>query len=218
MAQGFEGAAAELQFQHYDNGEGFDVNSVEGNLDAAWSFGTIGAQVGLIFGKEVDSSADIDFRSYNGIAMHLTADVSDPLRLGVMVVADNFADGISLVAAEALYLDGPLRLEGRIGDSLDSDYDNRLVEAKGSYALGEAFKLRGGLFYGDYGDGVTYQVYTVGLGYDIAPGAEVYADLSRHNYDYGPGEGEDQGHLIKLGVRFNLGGDGERLFSFQPLN
>jgi hypothetical protein len=80
MAQGFEGAVTELQFQHCDNGEGFDVNTVEGNLDAAWSFGTLGAQLGLIFAKEVDSSTDTDLRSQNGFAEHLTAEVSDPVQ------------------------------------------------------------------------------------------------------------------------------------------
>ena len=130
-AQGFEGAVADLQYQKYDSGS-FELDSVEGHLDAAWSFGgPFGAQVGLTLGKEIDSSDDIDLQQYNGLAAHLTMDATDSLRLGVMALIDNKTPDVAFYAAEALYLAGPLRVEGRIGDSLDSD-DYNLLEARGA--------------------------------------------------------------------------------------
>ena len=215
-AQGFEDAVADLQYQKYDDGAGFEVDSVEGYLDAAWGFGMFGAQVGLTLGKEIDSSADIDFNQYNGLTAHVTADLSDSLRLGAMVLADNQADGIALYAAEALYLAGPLRVEGRVGDSLDTD-DFRLLEVKGSYAIGNAFSARAGFHSSDYGADGDYRVFSLGAGYKVGDSMEVYADLSRHKNDFGTG-GVYKGDLLNLGVRFDLGGDGERLFSYQPLN
>ena len=67
-AQAFEGAAVELQYQKYDDGAGFEVDSLEGYMDASWTFGRVGAQIGLTLGKEIDSSEDIDLRQYNGLA------------------------------------------------------------------------------------------------------------------------------------------------------
>jgi hypothetical protein len=215
-AQGFEGAVGEFQYQKYDDGGGFKVDSIEGYLDAAWGFGRFGAQVGLSLGKEIDSSDDIDFRQYKGLTGHLTADVSDSLRLGVMINADNQIDGLAVYAAEAIYLAGPLRVEGRVGDSLDSDSFS-LVELKGAYAFGSALSARAGMHYSDYGTDGFYRVLTLGAGYKLGDSTELYADLSRHTNDFG-GFGSVSGSLVNLGVRFDLGGDGERLFSYQPLN
>lgn len=215
-AQGFEGAAGELQYQHYDDGAGFTVDSVEGYLDAAWAFGRMGAQVGLTLGKEIDSSADIDFNQYSGLTAHLTADVSDSLRIGTMALIDNESDGIYFYAAEALYLNGPLRLEGRLGDSLTSDYDYTLVEAKASYAFGSAFTARAGFHNSDFGADGSYRVMTLGAGYKLNDSTELYADLSRHRNEFA-GIGTYNGDLIHLGVRFGLGGDSSRLFTYQPL-
>lgn len=217
-AQGYEGAVAGLQYQKYDDGAGFEVDSLEGHLDAAWKFGTFGTQVGLVIGKEIDSSDDIDLRQYSGLALHMTADVSDSLRLGAMVAADNQADGIYVYGVEALYLGGPLRVEGRFGDDLGSGSTFHLFEAKGAYALGSAFSARAGVHYGDYGADGFYRVFSLGAGYKISEGTEIYADLSRHKNDFGPVIGTYRGDLINLGVRFDLGGGGDRLFSYQPLN
>lgn len=214
-AQGFEGAVAELQYQKYDDGAGFEVDSLEGYLDAAWNFGTLGAQVGLTLGKEIDSSADIDFEQYNGLTLHLTADVSDALRVGGMALLDNQTEDVAFYAAEALYLNGPLRVEGRLGDTLDTD-DYTLIEAKGAYSIGSALTARAGYHYGDFGADGSYRVLSLGAGYKVNDGIEVYADLSRHKNDFGAG-GTYRGHLINLGVRFGLGGDGSRLFTYQPL-
>lgn len=215
-AQGFEGAVADLQYQKYDRGDGQKVDSLEGTLDAAWSFGTLGAQVGLSLGKEIDSSDDIDFQQYNGVAAHLTADVSDSLRVGAMALVDNRTSDVAFYAAEALYLGGPLRVEGRIGDSLDTD-DFTLLEARGSYALGSALTARAGYHYTDQGAEGSYRVLSLGAGYKVNDGMEVYADLSRHKTDLGAA-GTTHGDLLNLGVRFNLGGDSSRMFSYQPLN
>lgn len=218
-AQGYEGAVVDLQYQKYDDGAGFEVDSLEGHLDAAWMFGTFGTQVGLVMGKEIDSSADIDFRQYHGLALHMTADVSDSLRLGAMVAADNQADGIYVYAAEALFLSGPLHVEGRIGDNLGSGDTFGLFEVKGTYAIGNTFSARAGVHYSDYGADGSYRVFSLGAGYKISEGAEIYADLSRHKNDFGPVIGEYRGSLVKLGVRFNLGsGSSDRIFSYQPLN
>lgn len=214
-AQGFEGAVAELQYQKYDDGAGYKVDSLEGYMDAAWTFGRIGTQVGLTLGKEIDSSDDIDLRQYNGLTAHLTMDASDSLRLGVMALTDNNGAGVSHYAAEALYLSGPIRVEGRLGDSLDTD-DYTLLEARGSYAFGTALTARAGYHHSDYGVDGTYRVLSLGAGYKVNDGMEVYADLSRHKNDFGGGE-VYRGDLVNLGVRFGLGGDSDRLFSYQPL-
>lgn len=215
-AQGFEGAVADLQYQKFDAGAAGELDSLEGNLDAAWSFGTLGAQVGLSLGKEIDSSADIDFEQYNGLAAHLTADVSDTLRLGAMALLDNRTSGVAFYAAEALYLGGPLRIEGRIGDSLEAE-DYTLLEARGAYAFGSAFTARAGYHYTDQGDAGSYRVLSIGAGYQVNDGLQVYADLGRHKTDRGAA-GSSSDDLFNLGVRFNLGGDSSRMFSFQPLN
>jgi len=173
----------------------------------------MGAQLGLTLGKEIDSSADIDLRQYNGLTAHLTFDVSDSLRLGAMALADNQTDDIAFYAAEALYTAGPLRVEGRLGDSLDTD-DFTLVEARGTYAIGSALSARAGYQYSDFGVDGSYRVLSLGAGYQINDGMEVYADLSRHKNDTGAG-GTYQGNLFNLGVRFNLGGDDDRLFTYQ---
>jgi hypothetical protein len=218
-AQGYEGAVVDLQYQKYDDGDGFKVDSLEGTLDASWQFGRIGVQAGLVLGKEIDNSDDIDVDQYNGLALHLTTDVGDAVRLGAMVAADNRVDGVSLYAAEALYLSGPLRIEGRLGDSFDNDNSYGLAEVKGSYALGSALSLNAGIHYSDYGDDGYYRVFSLGAGYKISPGTEVYGGIGSHANDFGAGSPTLHGSLINLGVRFDLGGGGsEKVFSYQPLN
>jgi hypothetical protein len=217
-AQSYEGAVVDLQYQKYDDGAGFEVDSIEGTLDASWNFGGFGVQAGLVLGKEIDSSADIDFSQFNGLALHLTTDVGNALRLGGMIAADD-DNGIYLYAAEALYLNGPLRVEGRLGDSFDNGDPYGLAEIKGSYALGSAFSAKLGMHYSDYGDEGYYQVFSLGAGYKVTPGTEIYAGISRHTNDFGVGGGEANGDLLNLGVRFDLGGNGsEKVFSYQPLN
>jgi predicted porin len=218
-AQGYEGAVVDLQYQKYDDGDGFELDRIEGTLDASWQLGRIGVQAGLVLGKEIDSSDDIDFQQYNGLALHLTTDVNDSVRLGAMIAADDNADGIYLYAAEALYLSGPLKLEGRIGDSFDNDNDYALAEVKGSYAIGDAFSVKAGMHYSDYGDDGYYRVFSLGAGYTVSPGTEVYAGVGTHANDLGAGSPTLNGSLVNLGVRFDLGGDGsDKVFSYQPLN
>lgn len=216
-AQGFEGAVGDLQYQKYDDGAGFDVDTIKGHLDAAWGFGgALGAQIGLTLGKEIDSSDDIDLRQYNGVTAHLTMDASDSLRLGVMALIDNQTPDVAFYAAEALYFAGPLRLEGRVGDSLDSD-DFHMVEARGTWSFGSAFSARATYQLSDYSEDRSYRVFTLGGAYKINDGTELYADIGRHKNDFGV-DGVYKGDVVYLGVRFNLGGDGERLFTFQPMN
>lgn len=217
-AQGYEGTVVDLQYQSYEDSSGYDYDSLEGTMDASWRFGGFGVQAGLAIGKVLNNSDDIDFRQYNGLAVHLTTDVGDAVRLGAMVAADNNTDGIYLYAAEALYLSGPLRVEGRLGDSLDTD-DYSLFEVKGSYALGSAFSAKMGLHYSDYGPDGYYQVLSVGAGYKLSQGTEVYAGLGRHNNDAGAAFPKLDGNVLNLGVRFDLGGSGsDKMFSYQPLN
>lgn len=218
-AQGYEGAMVDLQYQRYDDGAGFEVDSIEGTLDAGWQLGRVGVQVGLVLGKGIDSSADIDFDQYNGLAVHMTTDLGEAVRLGGMVAADNQADGIFLYAAEALYLSGPVRIEGRVGDSFDNSNPYGVVEVKGAYALGSAFSARARLHYSDFGADGHYGVVSLGAGYKLNRSTEVYADLSRHKNDFGPVSGEYSGSLVNLGVRFGLGGTNtDRMFTYQPLN
>lgn len=218
-AQGYEGAVVDLQYQKYDDGAGFEVDSIEGTLDASWRFGGFGVQAGLVLGKEIDSSSDIDFNQYNALTLHMTTDVGNAVRLGAMIAADDNSDGIYLYAAEALYLNGPLRVEGRVGDSFDNGNPYGLAEIKGSYAIGSAFSAKLGLHYSDYGDAGYYQVFSLGAGYKVSQGTEVYAGIGSHTNDFGAGGGEYHGDLVNLGVRFDLGGNGsDKMFSYQPLN
>ncbi|TAG12203.1 MAG: hypothetical protein EAZ40_16015 [Rhodobacterales bacterium] len=213
LAQGFEGTVVDLQYQRYDLGAS-ELDSLEGRLDAAWAFGVIGAQVGLTIGKEIDSSEDIDFRSYNGLALHATADVSNSLRLGAMLAADSRRDEVYLYAAEALYMAGPLSVEGRIGDSLEDDEPFSLFEVKGGYSFG-ALSARAGLHQTSLGGGASYGVFSLGAGYAFSDTAEVYADIGRHSTDNGTTTNRD--NVINLGVRFDLGGDSSRMFTYEPL-
>lgn len=214
-AQGFEGTVADLQFQKYDSGSS-DLNRLEGTLDASWLFGTFGTQVGLVIGKTIDSSSDIDFDQYNGIALHGTADVAEGFRIGAMLAADNRADEIYLYAAEALYVGGPVRVEGRIGDSLDNDEPFSLFELNGDYAFGNALSARARWHDSDFGDAGSYQVFSIGAGYAFSDTGQLYADLGHTETE--TGSASESGSVISLGVRFDLGGDGERLFSYKPLN
>ena len=217
-AQGYEGAVVDLQYQKYEDSSGYDYDGLEGTLDASWRFGGFGVQAGLVLGKVLNNSADLDFDQYNGLTVHLTTDVSDNLRLGLMAAADNGADEIYVYAAEALYLSDPLRVEGRIGDALDTD-DYSLFEVKGSYALSDAFSAKMGLNYSDYGPDGYYQVLSVGAGYKVSPGTEVYAGIGRHNNDAGAADPKLDGNILNLGVRFDLGGNGsDKMFSYQPIN
>lgn len=216
LAQSFEGAVANLEYQKYEDNSGYDFDGLEGNLDAAWNFVRMGAQVGLTLGKDIDSSDDLNLRQYNGLAAHLTFDASDSLRLGLMALIDNQTSGVSHYAAEALYLSGPIRVEGRIGDTLDSD-DYTLLEARGSYAFGSAFSARAGYHLADIGADGSYRVLSLGAGYKVNNGTEVYADIGRHRNDFGGGE-VYRGDVLNLGVRFGLGGNTDRMFSFQPFH
>lgn len=218
-AQAFEGAVVDLQFQRYDDGGGFKVDSLEGTLDATWQFGRFGAQAGLVLGKEVNGIEDIDLRSYQGVALHLTADATDTLRLGAMMAADNNFDGVYLYAAEALYLAGPLRVEGRIGDSFDKGDPYGLFEVNGSYAITGPLAVRFGTHYSDFGAGSYYNTFTLGAGYTTPAGTEFYADVGRHTTDAGAGADALHGSLFNLGVRFDLGAGGsDKAFRYQPLN
>ncbi|WP_309667207.1 hypothetical protein [Tabrizicola sp.] len=218
-AQAYEGTIVDLQYQKYDDGAGFELDSIEGTLDASWMFGRVGVQAGLVIGKEIDSSDDLDFQHYRGLALHLTTDVSDSLRLGALVASDNRFDGIYLYAAEALYMNGPLRVEGRVGDNFNNGDSFSLLEVKGAFTIAGGLSARAGLHYSDYGDAGYYRVLSVGAGYQMNNGAELYADISRHANDFGAGSPTLNGSLFDLGVRFNLGGgNSDKAFSYQPLN
>lgn len=215
-AQTFEGASVELQYQHYDDGDGFTVGTAEGYLDAAWNFGTFGTQIGLSYVGEIDSSVPFDYTQFRSIALHLTTDVSENLRLGAMIAANDAADGINLYAAEALYLDGPLRVEARLGDNFDDVDPYRLAEVLGSYDINEALNLRAGAVYMDFGNSGFYHVARLGLGYDIADRTEIYVDYARHGNNFGGGSPTYNGSLWYVGLNFDLGNKGsDRLFNYQ---
>ena len=213
-AQAYEGTIAELRYRHY-SADDFDLNSIGGTMDASWMFGRIGIQAGLYIGKDIDSSDDFDLDHSSALSLHLTTDVSDALRLGALVSADSISDGNELFAAEALYLSGPVRIEGRLGDTLDST-DYTLFEANGSYAIGNALTARGGVRYADIGDG-SYSTFSLGAGYKLSGQTELYADVKRHKSDFGGGDSE-HGNVLNLGVRFGLGGNTDKTFSYMPLN
>ncbi len=212
-AQGFEGSVVDLQYQKSDDGAGQRVDSIEGTLDASWQFGRMGFQGGLVLGKDIDNSNDISLTFYSGLTLHLTADMSDNLRIGAMIAADNQADGVYLYAAEALYLAGPVRVEGRLGDNFGRGDPFTLFEVDGAYEFGGAFSARAGLHYSDFGTDGHNRIFSLGAGYRLASGTQLYADYSRKN------TGDTGGSLVNLGVRFDLGGGGsEKTFTYQPLN
>ena len=65
-----------------------------------------------------------------------------------------------------MYFAGPLRLEGRVGDSLDSD-DFHMVEARGTWSFGSAFSARATYQLSDYSEDRSYRVFTLGGAYDV---------------------------------------------------
>lgn len=218
-AQTFEGATVELQYQHYDDGLGFTVGTAEAYADAAWTFGAVGAQIGLSYISEVDSSAVIDLQQIRMASLHLTTDVSDTLRLGALIAADADGEGVYLYAVEGLYLAGPLRVEARLGSSFDDSEPYQLAEVLGSYDVTDRLKLRAGAHYADFGDAGFYHVARLGLGYDVSDRTEVYVDSARHGNYFGGGSPTYTGSLWYVGARFDLGRKGDnRLFNFQTWN
>lgn len=218
-AQTFEGAAVDLQYQHYNDGLGLNVDTAEAYGDAAWDFGTVGAQIGLGYLSEVDSSVLLDFRQFPTATLHLTTDVSDKLRLGAMGASDLNDGGIYLYAAEGLYISGPLRVEARLGSSFDDNEPFTMAELFGSYALTGSLNLRAGLQNSDYGGAGFYHVARLGLGYYINDGTEIYADSARHGNTFGGGSPTYKGALWYVGARFDLGSKGDnRLLNFQSWN
>ncbi|WP_431299026.1 porin [Tabrizicola sp. BL-A-41-H6] len=218
-AQAYEGAVVDLRYRHYEDNSGFDMNTIGGTLDASWMFGRVGLQAGLFLGKDIDSSDDIDLEHTSALALHLTTDVSDSLRLGAMASADGIADGTEFFAAEALYLAGPVRVEARLGDTFDNSTPYTLFEVMGSYALGNALTARAGMHYADFDEGGHYGTLSLGAGYKVSGQTEIYADLKHHNNDGGSLYGDAHGSVINLGVRFDLGGStSAKTFSYMPLN
>ena len=217
-AQAYEGAVVDLRYQHYEDNSGYDVSSVGGTLDASWIFGRIGLQAGLSLGKEIDSTDDLDLEQTNSLALHLLTDVSDSLRLGAMVSTDDVADGAEFYAAEALYFSGPLRVEGRLGDTFDNSTPYTLLEVKGSYAIGSALTARAGMHYADFDDAGHYSTLSIGAGYKVSQQTEVYADIKHHNNDFGSSGDDYHGSVVNLGVRFDLGGSTSgKAFSYMPM-
>ena len=173
-------------------------------------------QVGLSLGKAVNSVDDIDLRHYHGAALHLTAEASDSLRFGAMVAADNAFDRVYLYAAEALYTSGPLRIEGRLGDSFDNDHPFSLFEVDGAFSFNGPLSLRLGTKFTDLGAAGNTSLFTVGAGYTLGNGTALHADYGRQSGASAVGDG---GSLLNLGVRFNLGaGSPDTAFRYQPLN
>jgi len=216
-AQSFEGTVVDLQFQRYEDGSGAETNSIEGNLDASWQFGALGVQAGLALGKDVNDSGDISIDHYHGFALHLTADVSGNLRFGAMVAADNAFDRVYLYAAEAIYTNDALRVEGRLGDSFNNARPFTLFEVDSTLSTGGPLSLRLGTKFTDFGTGGNASQMTIGAGFTLGSGTNIYADYGRHSGTAGAGDGN--GSLINLGVRFNLGAGGtDKAFSYQPLN
>lgn len=217
-AQAYEGAVVDLRYRYYQDNSGYDLSSLGGTLDASWMFGRIGLQAGLFLGKDVDSSDDIDLDQTNALALHLITDVSDSLRLGAMVSTDDVADGAEFYAAEALYFSGPLRVEGRLGDTFDNSTPYSLFELKGSYAIGNALTARAGMHYADFDDAGHYGTLSIGAGYKVSGQTEVYADIKRHTNDFGTAGGDFRGSVVNLGVRFDLGGaTSSKAFSYMPM-
>jgi len=122
QAQSFDGATIEINRQDYDDGNGFSVEQFEVYGDLAFSFGDFGVQLGLAYAEERGSSdPNLDFMDYNGIAAHLFYDVNEMWRIGLMLSDDSFDDADYGIALEAIYLNGPVRLEGRVGSYVAPD-------------------------------------------------------------------------------------------------
>jgi len=216
-AQDLDGYTLGLQYQRYDDGDGFTVDTMELNGDVAVTFGSYGAQLGLAYAEEVDSSDPfLDFRHTSAATLHLFYDVNDQWRLGVMTGHDGFDDADYVLALEGIYLNGPIRIEGRIGTYVSNDGpDIDLYGIYGSYDLNDRIDLRGFYRYADYGPFGSYEVTSLGVGFDLTETWHAYVDYGLHTNDFGGGDVYD-GTLVSVGIEYRFGQQNDRLFTYTP--
>ena len=222
LAQGtnaFEGARFGLEYDHYDDGEGFTISAVEASADASFRFsGGFGFQLGLGYLKETDSSDEyLDLENQKVGELHAFYDVTPELRLGGLLAYDSYNDGDYLYALEGIYATAPLRLEARIG-KFDSDFEPAMLyELHASYEVIENARLRGMARSVNYEDGFGhYQVFSLGGSYDVLENIRLYGDYGWNENDFGDGYVLN-GSLVTLGVTIGLGGPiNDKQFTYSP--
>ncbi len=220
QAQTFEGATARFEFLHYDDGAGFTLSQVNAGADAAFRFSSgFGVQVGVNGMTEVASSDPfLTFQTIGGVAVHKFYDVSDATRLGALVAYDTFNGGDWFLGVEATYVNGPWRLEARGGHYFSSVEPAWLLEASGSYAVSDRFRLRGYLRNIDYGAGFGYyRLAGVGASVAVTDQISFYGDYALMWNDFGKPP-VYRGSVISAGLTFRLdgAGDSDRMFTYKP--
>jgi hypothetical protein len=215
QAQGLEAVSTGIEYMRYDDGAGFTVDNAELSADVAYSFANgIGLQLGIGHLSEIGSSDPfLDFMHISEGEIHLTYDVNEELRLGLLASSDTESGNDVTLGGEALYTGERFRLEGRLAACIDGDY--WVAEANSNLNLGHNLSLRNGLRWADFDDDGHYALASVGLGLAITDNVNVYADYSRHENDFGGGS-VYHGHLLTAGMKVNLAGDNSRLFSYTP--
>jgi hypothetical protein len=220
QAQTFDGATTRFEYLRYDDGAGFTLSQVNAGADVAFRFASgFGVQVGVNGMTEVASSDPfLAFQTIGGGAVHAFHDVSGTIRLGALVAYDTYNGGDWFLGAEATYVDGPWRFEARGGHYFSSVEPAWLVEASGSYAVTERFRLRGYLRNVDYGTGFGYyRLAGLGASFAVTDQVSFYGDYALMWNDFGTPP-VYRGSVISAGLTFRLNGSGDsdRMFSYKP--
>lgn len=216
---GFQAGSVALEYETYDDGDGFNVTWIDASADLAYGLSDqFGVQLGLGYMKEIDSSDPfLDFRTITGVELHGFYDVTAEIRAGVMYAFDTYNDGDSFYGIEGIYLGGPIRVEGRYGVYQSDFEDVSLFEVNGAYDFGSGFSILGSFQNLDYGDVFGhYRLLALGASYDVTDALTVYGKYGWNENDFGFGDVYN-GTNITLGVKASFGGSAaDKMFTYDP--
>ncbi len=219
LAQGFESARIGIDGFKYDDGDGFDISYLSELLDLSHRFGGgFGVQLGLAHSDDVGSSDPfVDDDPVSSLTLHGFYDLSTSTRLGLMLGKDSYNDGDTVLAAEAIHLAGPARIEARLGRFDSAVEPATLMELRGEYRLAQGFSLLGGYQRITYDGGFGYFSHAyLGGAYDIGNRARIHATYGATVNDYGVPP-VYEGSQITVGFTADLGGPrNPKMFTYNP--
>ncbi|WP_421704449.1 hypothetical protein [Aliiroseovarius sp.] len=130
---------------------------------------------------------------------------------------DSFNGTDWFLGVEATHVNGPLRLEGRVGRFVSNVEPATLAELHGSYALTDRTRLRAFardvIYDGDFGH---FGLLSVGVSHDVSDSVRLYADAGFHENDFGAGD-VYHGNVFAFGIVLTPGGTrNERMFTYTP--
>lgn len=223
MAQDLEGARLSLEYGQYDDGQGFEVTSLELLGDVSMLFDNgFGGQLTLGLQSDVDfSDSSLEPATGPVLVLHGFTDISPETRLGAYLGYNKYDDAKArLYGVEMVHQADRLRLETRLG-RYDSDLDYQsysFATLYADYALNARLQLRGTLRYEDFGENGHYGLAMIGLGYDLGDRARLYAEYGWQDQSFGSGYADIYGgNLLNLGVEITLGDTpAPKIFRFDP--